>query len=68
MLPLYPAMAPKVPATANSPADVEWTRHRARLADRETNLGLIRDQQREAGIRVLAWCLMTNHVHWVVVP
>ncbi len=22
----------------------------------------------DAGVRVLAWCLMDNHVHFVVVP
>jgi putative transposase len=26
------------------------------------------DQRQEAGVRVLSWCLMTNRVHWVVVP
>ncbi len=37
-------------------------------ADRETYLRLIQDHREEAGVRVLGWCLMTNHVHWVVVP
>jgi len=37
-------------------------------ADRDTYLHLIRDQREETGVRVLGWCLMTNHVHWVVVP
>ena len=26
------------------------------------------DQRNDAGVRILGWCLMTNHVHWVVVP
>lgn len=26
------------------------------------------DQRQEAGGRVMSWCLMTNRVHWVVVP
>jgi putative transposase len=37
-------------------------------ADRETYLRLVADQREEAGVRALSWCLMTNHVHWVVVP
>jgi putative transposase len=37
-------------------------------ADRETYLHLIQDQREDAGVRVLGWCLMTNHVHWLVVP
>ncbi len=36
--------------------------------DRETYLHLVQDHKQDSGIRVLAWCLMTNHVHWVVVP
>jgi putative transposase len=37
-------------------------------ADRRTYLGLVRENLSDAGIRVLAYCLMTNHVHWLVVP
>ena len=37
-------------------------------ADRLTYLRLVSEQRQEAGVRVLAWCLMTNHVHFVVVP
>ena len=36
--------------------------------DRETYLTLVQDQREDAGVRILGWCLMTNHVHWVVVP
>ena len=36
--------------------------------DRETYLNLMRDQREDGGVRVLGWCLMTNQVHWVVVP
>lgn len=36
--------------------------------DRSLYLRLIRENQDEAGVRILAYCLMTNHVHWVVVP
>jgi putative transposase len=38
------------------------------LGDRALYLQLIRENQEEAGVRVLAYCLMTNHVHFVVVP
>lgn len=38
------------------------------VADRSLYLRLIRESQLEAGVRVLAYCLMTNHVHFVVVP
>src|SRR5258708_17467149 len=31
-------------------------------------LSLLREQVEDAGVRVLAYCLMTNHVHLVVVP
>ncbi len=36
--------------------------------DRALYLRLIRESQEEAGVRVLAYCLMTNHVHFVVIP
>ena len=36
--------------------------------NREPYLHLVVDQLRETEVRVLAWCSMTNHVHWVVVP
>jgi putative transposase len=36
--------------------------------DRETYLGLVQRNLAEAGVRALAWCLMSNHAHWVVVP
>jgi len=37
-------------------------------ADRHAYLGLIRENLEDSGVRVLAYCLMTNHVHWVVIP
>jgi putative transposase len=37
-------------------------------ADRRTYLSLIRENLEEAGVRALGYCLMTNHVHWVVIP
>ena len=37
-------------------------------ADREAYLDLLAQFGAHAGLTVLAWCLMTNHVHLVVVP
>ena len=36
-------------------------------ADRRTYLRLLAQNLAEAGARVLAWCLMSNHVHLVAV-
>lgn len=36
--------------------------------DRRTYLALLRDRCAAAGVTVLGYCLMTNHVHLVVVP
>ncbi len=37
-------------------------------ADHQTYLNLVRYNLADAGVRVLAYCLMSNHVHWLVVP
>jgi putative transposase len=37
-------------------------------AHRKTYLSLIARHLEDAGVRVLAFCLMSNHVHWVLVP
>ena len=37
-------------------------------ADRSAYLALLQDNQKDADLRVLAWCLMPNHVHFVMVP
>jgi len=37
-------------------------------ADREVYLGLVRSAAARFGADLLGYCLMTNHVHWVVVP
>jgi putative transposase len=37
-------------------------------ADREVYIRLAAWSMTKFGVRVLAYCLMTNHVHWVVVP
>jgi putative transposase len=36
--------------------------------DRRMYIALLRDHARKAGLRVLAYCLMMNHVHIVAVP
>ena len=36
--------------------------------DRTTYLDLLAEQGGRYGIQFLAWCLMTNHVHFIVVP
>jgi putative transposase len=36
--------------------------------DRRTYLRLLQENLSEAGVRILGWCLMTNHVHLVPVP
>ncbi|MCK4391550.1 transposase, partial [Candidatus Bipolaricaulota bacterium] len=36
--------------------------------DRTTYLDLLAEQGGRYGIQFLAWCLMTNHVHLIVVP
>jgi putative transposase len=36
--------------------------------DRETRLRLLRENVRDAAVTVLGWCLMTNHVHLVLLP
>ena len=37
-------------------------------SDRSTYLKLMAHNLEDAGVRVLAWCLMSNHVHFVAVP
>jgi putative transposase len=38
------------------------------VADRHLYLRLVRDHMEQAGVGILAWCLMRNHVHLVAVP
>ena len=38
------------------------------VADRSLYLRLVRENQAEAGVKILAYCLMTNHVHFVAIP
>jgi len=36
--------------------------------DRETYLGLLQQNLDDSGVRLLAWCLMTNHIHLIALP
>src|SRR5215472_5265875 len=36
--------------------------------DRSTYLGLIQENLNDTGVRILGYCLMSNHVHLVAVP
>jgi putative transposase len=36
--------------------------------DRHTYLSLVESNLADAAVKVLAYCLMSNHVHWVLVP
>ena len=46
----------------------EWQRVFFTGADRSLYLRLVRETLEDAGCRVLAYCLMTNHVHFVAIP
>ena len=37
-------------------------------ADRQRYLEMLRAEMKRTGIRLLGWCLMSNHVHLVAVP
>jgi len=36
--------------------------------DRQTYLDLLADSAKEARLRIWGYCLMSKHVHWIVVP
>lgn len=36
--------------------------------DRHTYLQYVREETERFGVEILAWCLMTNHVHFIAVP
>jgi len=36
--------------------------------DRQLYLQILAEQSRQAHVRVLAYCLMTNHIHLILVP
>ena len=37
-------------------------------ADREEYLHLLQSQAKRFGLEIISYCLMTNHVHFVVIP
>jgi putative transposase len=37
-------------------------------ADRAVYLNLVAENQRDARVSTLAYCMMTNHVHWIATP
>ena len=36
--------------------------------DRQYYLQFLAEETRRFGVEILAWCLMTNHVHFIAVP
>jgi len=36
--------------------------------DRSVYLGLVRKNAQDCNVRLLGYCLMSNHVHWIVLP
>ena len=36
--------------------------------DRKAYLGFLAEQAQAHGVKYLAWCLMTNHVHLIAIP
>ena len=36
--------------------------------DRETYISLLREQSKKAGLKTVGYCLMTNHIHLLVIP
>lgn len=60
---ILPGRPHHVTQRGNNRQDVFYT-----FDDRERYLDLVQQNLAEAGVRVLAYCLMTNHVHWIVVP
>jgi putative transposase len=60
---VVPGVAHHVSQRGNNRQDVFFTDD-----DRRLYLKLLREQSQRFGLSVLAYCLMTNHVHLVVVP
>lgn len=58
---VLPGLAYHVTQRGVDRANVFYSKH-----DRQTYLYLIQRNLKDAGVRVLAYSLMTNHVHWVV--
>jgi len=37
-------------------------------ADRRCYLQHVKEETERFGVKILSWCLMTNHVHFIAVP
>jgi putative transposase len=60
---VVPGVAHHVTQRGNRRGDVFFSD-----ADRRRFLGLLREYSQDCGLELLAYCLMTNHLHLVVVP
>jgi putative transposase len=60
---VIPGLAHHVTQRGNNHQDVFFVN-----GDRRIYFALLKDRCDEAGVRVLGYCLMTNHVHLIVVP
>jgi len=60
---VVPECAHHVTQRGNTRRDVFYT-----PLDRRVYLGLLKQYSEHYGLRILGYCLMTNHVHLVVVP
>jgi putative transposase len=60
---VIPGIAHHVTQRGNNRQDVFFTD-----ADRLLYLSILKDQSQRCGLRIIAYCLMTNHVHLVVIP
>ena len=58
-----PGLAHHVTQRGNNRQDVFFVD-----ADRRVYLSLLKEQSDKHGLEVLAYCLMTNHVHLVAIP
>ena len=60
---VLPGLPHHVTQRGNNRQDVFFTDD-----DRELYLRLLAEQVELHGVRLVAWCLMTNHLHLVLVP
>jgi putative transposase len=60
---VWPGVAHHITQRGVNRQDVFFSQH-----DREVYLDLVKQNLADTQVRVLAYCLMTNHVHWLVIP
>lgn len=60
---VVPGVAHHITQRGNNRQDVFFTDD-----DRRLYLGLLKEESHRHGLKIIAYCLMTNHVHLVVVP